>query len=110
MFAPGPSRQVAAAPPMYAINSRRLTSFPKPKDDTLTSAEAVVHHSKFGRSMSEMGLGCAKTRRHERTRQPESWAPCRRGLPYVPSRSLFLRPLEHLSFAQVRPSGGHDCP
>jgi hypothetical protein len=26
-------------------------SFPKPKDDTLTSAEAVVHHSKFGRSM-----------------------------------------------------------
>jgi hypothetical protein len=40
---------------MYAINSRRLMSFPKPKDDTLTSAEAVVHHSKFGRSMSEMG-------------------------------------------------------
>jgi hypothetical protein len=61
MFAPGPSRQVAAAPPMYAINSRRLMSFPKPKDDTLTSAEAVVHHSKFGRLMSEMGLGCVKT-------------------------------------------------
>src|SRR5215203_374551 len=42
MFAPGLSRQVAAAPPMYAINSRRLMSFPKPKDDTLTSARLLT--------------------------------------------------------------------
>jgi transposase len=33
---------------MYAINSRRLMSFPKPKDDTLTSAEAVVQLKVWG--------------------------------------------------------------